>query len=288
MLSGICVVAFRAWSPEDESLKLSSARDDFRFLASGNSIWDGSVWSLGVIAPSLFKVFYSFAGLENVTNVLNEVKNPVRTLRSVTITALLTAVVLYLLINVAFFLVVPLDEVKSSGELIAALFFEKVFGDTLGRRILPIMVALSGMGNVMVVTFALARLNQEIARTGLIPFSRILSSTAPFGSPLGGLLVHYVPSFLVIVIPSGDIYSFILEVEGYPSQFFSVAVCVGLLILRFQRPDLHRPYKAFTPGVIIHIALSLVLISAPFFPSEAQKSRGVFWSAAYAIVGLSM
>lgn len=65
---------------------------------------------------------------------------------------------LYVLVNVAYFLVVPLDEIKESGEMIAALFFERVFGQAVGRTILPLAVAVSAAGNVMVVTFALVGL----------------------------------------------------------------------------------------------------------------------------------
>jgi amino acid transporter len=122
---------------------------------TGPDLWKDTDWSWGIISTSLFKVFYSFAGLNNVNNVLNEVRNPVRTLKSVSITALITATILYILVNIAYFIVVPLDEVKSSGELIAALFFEKCFGPRLGKTLLPLAVALSGAGNVMVVTFAL-------------------------------------------------------------------------------------------------------------------------------------
>lgn len=125
---------------------------------TGPDLWKDTDWSWGIISTSLFKVFYSFAGLNNVNNVLNEVRNPVRTLKSVSITALITATILYILVNIAYFIVVPLDEVKSSGELIAALFFEKCFGPRLGKTLLPLAVALSGAGNVMVVTFALVRI----------------------------------------------------------------------------------------------------------------------------------
>jgi amino acid transporter len=118
-------------------------------------LWDDSSWSWGVIATSLFKVFYSFAGLDNAANVMNEVKQPVRTLRSVALTALVTACGMYLLINVAYFLVVPIEEIRGSGELIAALFFERLFGENFGRIILPTAVALSAVGNVMVVAFAM-------------------------------------------------------------------------------------------------------------------------------------
>ncbi|KAK4618239.1 High-affinity methionine permease [Fulvia fulva] len=219
---------------------------------------------------------------------MNEVKDPVRTLKSVSLTALATACAMYALVNVAYFLVVPLDEVCSSGELIAALFFERVFGQAFGRRILPLMVALSGVGNVMVVTFALARLNQEIARTGLIPGGRLLSTTKPFGSPLGGLIIHWIPSALVLTIPSGDVYSFILEVEGCPGQIVALATAIGRIWLRFNRPDLHRPYKAWIPGVLVRSCIAVALLLAPFFPSEIQKAKGLIGGTAYALAGIAI
>lgn len=127
-----------------------------------NGLWQGSNWNWGVISTAFFKVWYSYNGLQKVNNVLNEVKNPVKTLRSATSAALLSACLLYLLINIAYFLVVPIDEIKDSGELIAALFFERVFGAQTGRVLLPLAVAVSAAGNVMVVTFShvCAMLNQ--------------------------------------------------------------------------------------------------------------------------------
>jgi amino acid transporter len=116
----------------------------------------------------------------------------------------------------------------------------------------------------------------------------MLSTTAPFGSPLGGLIVHYIPSILVITIPTGDVYSFILEVEGYPGQIIALSIAVGLIWLRYKRPDLHRPYKAWLPGVLMRITVALALIAAPFFPSQAQRQKGVFGSIAYALVGISI
>lgn len=105
---------------------------------------------------------------------------------------------------------------------------------------------------------------------------------------MGGLLVHYIPSLLVIALPpSGEVYSFILEVEGYPGQFMALAVGGGLLWLRFKRPDLKRPFKAWVPAVILRISLSLALLAAPFFPPKVKPSNGLFY-ATYAIVGVSM
>nr|POE47885.1 high-affinity methionine permease [Quercus suber] len=286
ILSGMFVVLIRQDERDSSSSDMPFTTSQFDW--SWNGLWAGTIWSWGAIATSILKVFYSFAGLNNITNVMNEVKDPKRTLKSVALTALATACSVYLLINIAYFSVVPLEEVKSGGELIAALFFERVFGQDVGRKFLPMMVALGCMGNVMVVTYALARLNQEIARTGLIPFSKILSSNAPFGSPLGGLILHYIPSILVITIPTGDIYSLILEVEGYPAQILSFATGFGLIWLRYKRADLHRPYKAWIPAIVTHMGFAGALILAPFFPSKAQSAKGVLGGAAYALIGIAV
>ncbi|UZP38412.1 hypothetical protein NXS19_006228 [Fusarium pseudograminearum] len=245
-------------------------------------LWDDSNWSWGVIATSLFKVFYSFAGLDNAANVMNEVKHPVRTLRSVALTALAMSCGMYMLINVAYLLVVPIGEIRESGELIAALFFERLFGASFGRVVLLTAVALSAVGNVMVVAFAMARTKQEIARQGFIPYSSILSSSRPFNSPLGGFFVHYIPSFLVMVLPpSNTIYSFILDIEGYAGQLIGLAVAIGLVKLRLQRPDLKRPFKAWMIAVGLRIAMSCALIVAPFFPPLDYE--GDMFYATYAV-----
>jgi amino acid transporter len=106
---------------------------------------------------------------------------------------------------------------------------------------------------------------------------------------MGGLIVHYIPSFLVIALPpSGDVYSFILEVEGYPGQVFALAGSIGLLWLRYKRPDIKRPFKAWVLAVVLRIGLSLALLAAPFFPPKEGTSTGGIWYATYAVVGISM
>lgn len=281
----------------------TSSRTNAEALSLARS-FEGSNWDLVALSTSIFKVTYSFVGYDNVNNVLNEVRDPIRTLKTMAPAALLTVTVFYLMLNVAYFIVVPLGEIRSSGELIAALFFQKIFGASVGSTLLPILVAVSAAGNVMVVTFALvkiprithvkkvmtkcvqARLNQEIARQGFLPFANYLSSSYPFNAPLGGLLVHYIPSILVIVLPpQQDVYAFILDVEGYAGQMLAMAICVGTLWLRRSRPDLKRPFKAWMVAIWLRIALSACLIVAPFVPPKDGQGDVGFWYATYAVVG---
>ncbi|KAI2726412.1 hypothetical protein DTO012A7_2179 [Penicillium roqueforti] len=255
---------------------------------SWDSLWEGSNWSWSLLSSALFKVYYSYAGLSNVNNVLSEVHDPVNIVKTVCPTALVTAGGLYFLANLSYFLVIPLEEIKNSGELVGALLFERLFGDQVGKIFFPLAIAISAAGNVMVVTFGLARVNQEIARQGFLPWQNILSSSRPFGTPLGGLIVHYIPSMLVLALPpQGDVYNFILDLEGYPGQMFALAITVGLLIVRYREPDLPRPFKAWLPAVWLRVVVCLILLVAPFVPPPNWRDLDLFY-ATYPLVGIGI
>ena len=135
-------------------LPQTSSRQNAEAL-SLTRLFEGSNWDIVALSTAIFKVSYSFAGYDNVNNVLNEVKDPVRTLKTMAPAALLTVAVFYIILNIAYFIVVPLEEIRNSGELIAALFFERIFGAGVASTLLPILIAVSAAGNVMVVTYAL-------------------------------------------------------------------------------------------------------------------------------------
>lgn len=149
-LTGLWIILLR---PYGDSIGTLQSAYDHPF--AWDTLWEGSNWSWSLLSTSLFKVLYSYAGLNNANNVLNDVQSPVRTLKTVCPAALLTACGLYLVANVSYFLVVPLDEIKNSGELVGALLFERLFGDRIGKTLFPLAIAVSAAGNVMVVTFAL-------------------------------------------------------------------------------------------------------------------------------------
>nr|POE99551.1 high-affinity methionine permease [Quercus suber] len=156
---------------------------------------------------------------------------------------------------------------------------EKVFG-LAGQKIISVLIAISAFGNVMTVTFAQARVNQELAKEGVIPFPRFWASNWPFGSPGAGLLLHWIPSFLVILaVPFGDAYSFILDVEGYPASVIGFFVVLALFWLRHAKSELARPFRCWTPIALCYMAAQMFLIVAPFLrPSDGTgDTRLPYW-----------
>lgn len=145
-----------------------------------------------------------------------------------------------------------------------------------------VFVALSALGNVMTVTFAMSRVNQELAKEGVLPWPKFWASTWPFGSPSGGLLLHFIPSFIVIaVVPFGDAYSFIIDLEGYPMAIVYAFVVAALIILRWKAPNLPRPFKVWWPVIGFFGLGQCFLLVVPLMrpPGDKEVTSLPYWLA---------
>lgn len=101
--------------------------------------------------PKQVKSHHSFVGWHNAFNVLGEVKgrDPVRTVRKASGLSLAVSTILFFFINVAYVAAVPAEEIRKSGQLVAVLFFQRVFGESFGTKVFPLLVALSCFGNIV-------------------------------------------------------------------------------------------------------------------------------------------
>ncbi|KAN0073754.1 Amino acid permease domain containing protein [Tylopilus felleus] len=245
--------------------KTHIANPEFNFIDA----FAGSSRSSGDYATATFKVLNAYAGWSNVNYVLNNVRNPVRTLKIAGPLGLGICAALYLLANIAYFSSATKAEIESSGVTVAALFFKNVFG-AAAERALSVFVALSALGNVVTITFAASRVNQELAKEGIpLPFgNKFWASNWPTGkSPLPGLIIHLIPSVIVILGPPTQVvYPFILDVEGYPTQIINFFIVIGLFWMRWKRPDIPRPFKVWLPLAVFYLAAAVFLMIAPFLP----------------------
>jgi len=154
------------------------------------------------------------------------------------------------LANVAYFAAATKQEIRKSGVTVASLFFGKVFG-TEAQKALSAIVALSALGNVITVTYAASRVNQELAKEGVpLPFgNRFWASNWPTGkSPLPGLIVHLIPSVIVIIAPPPAVaYPFILDVEGYPQQIINLFYSCGTILAQVEEASCQPTIQSVAP-----------------------------------------
>ncbi|CAK7232611.1 hypothetical protein SBRCBS47491_008331 [Sporothrix bragantina] len=289
---------------------MSTARRNFQ------DIWAGSSSQPYDYATALLKVIYCFRGYSTANQVLSDVKDPVRTLRVAAPLALVLVSLSYLAINVAFFLVVDKDEFRSAGVVVAGIFFRNLFGDGIGARVLPIFVIISAAGNIAATSFAQARVNEELAKDGLLPFASFWTTTSTLvaaegevdprspsqaardsqtrprmPTPSRGLLLHWIVSVAVIVVPPpGKVYSFLVDIGGYPVSIISVAIAVGLLYLKSTRLERWvSPWPAPWFAIVPFVASNCLLLILPWIPpANGLGENDRFASYAYPTTALAV
>lgn len=227
------------------------------------------------IVNALYNVIWSYVGYSNANYALGEVKNPVRVLKFAAPVAFILLAIVYMFVNIAYFAVVPRDQIASSGTILAGLFFRYAFGET-AEKACSVFVALSALGNVMSVIFSQGRIIQQLGREGVLPFSKFFATLRPFKTPFVGLMQHWIICCITIVAPpAGDAYNFILNLISYPLNVVNTAVGSGLLYLHWKcwrgKFIWNPPIRATVPVIAFFSLSSLYLIVAPYIPPSAGQ-----------------
>lgn len=183
-------------------------------------------------------------------------------------------------------MVVPAAEQFEVGQdTVAALFFARIFGKGNAIRIQNSFMAFSSFGNILVQTFTASRVKQEIAKEGILPYTKFFAGNKTLvpsflkdrwgmqdATPVGALLLHWIFTvFLIAATSSGNtddsyrifvsLYSFVVD------AFFGLAIGLGILVLRLN-PGSHWSRKS-TSNKYISFCTALVFTLANSFPVVA-------------------
>ncbi|CAI5757129.1 unnamed protein product [Candida verbasci] len=243
---------------------------DFQPTGNFSHAFEGESPSGFGIVNALYNVIWSYVGYSNANYALGEIKNPTRVLKWAAPIAFISLGVIYMFVNIAYFAVVPKEEIANSGRILAASFFKHAFGDQ-AEKAASVFVALSAWGNVMSVIFSQGRIIQQLGREGSLPFSRFFASSRPFNTPFVGLMQHWIICIITIIAPPpGDAYNFILNLISYPLNVVNTAISAGLIYLYYKKAkgqlSWNPPLKASLPVTIFFFLSSLYLIAAPYIP----------------------
>lgn len=277
-------------------------RENFTKGAFTPTMTDAASWS-----NSLMLCMYSFSGFEQPFYVLAETKRPRRYFPKYTVLAMIIAIVLYLGVNISYLLVVDKDKilVEKPKQDLASLFFEGLFqeGDRRASRAMAALIAVSITGNLIVMTFTAARVKQEIAKEGILPYSLFFATSyaTPYGwwqkrtslreladseveqAPTAAFLLHWVTSiFLVLVtIPIEDprmAYSALVSLYSYTMvTLLGCWVASGLLMIKIQVEKWHwqerrryRPWLSPVHAIVYALATTFMLVAAFLKPGEGS------------------
>ena len=224
--------------------------------------WSGVLRGAGVI-------FFAYIGFDAVSVAAQEAKNPQRDMPIGILGSLVVCTILYILVSGVMVGLVPYREMLGSPApmVVAIRAAEAASGGSTLLRIMTMLVelgAIAGLSSVMVVLMmAQPRIFYSMSRDGLLPpFARKIHPrfrTPHITSIITGVIVALAAGFT----PIGALG----ELVSIGTLLAFVIVSIGVIFLRYRRPDLHRPFKTpFVPFIPILSALVsfALMLGLPF------------------------
>jgi APA family basic amino acid/polyamine antiporter len=221
---------------------------------------------LMVVGGTMTGSLFSADAWNNVTFTAGEVKDPRRTLAWSMALGTSLVICLYLLANVAYLAVLPINGAPTGTPVfqhgianavedrVGTALMESAF-PVWGPCIMALAIMVSTFGCVNGLILMGARLYYAMARDGL--FFQAVGRLNRQGVPATGLALQGIWSSILVF--SGT-YSNLLNYVIFAALMFYVLTIAGLFALRRKRPNAERPYRAFGYPVVPAIYGFLCLV----------------------------
>jgi len=194
---------------------------------------------LGAYATSLIFVMFCYSGWNAAAYVAGEIDAPQRNLPRALLIGTGIVLLLYLGLNAVYFYGASVDELAGKADvgLVAA---RNLFG-SVGVGLVVCVLSVSLLASASAMTIAGPRVT--FAMAGDVPlFGRLGRADPKTGAPRLALLVQGVVTSVLVL--SGRIDQ-IQQYAGFTLALFSSLAVSCVLVLRWRRPDLPRPFRTF-------------------------------------------
>jgi basic amino acid/polyamine antiporter, APA family len=237
--------------------------------------------ALGAMASAMVGSIFSSDAWNNVTFIAGEIKNPKRNIGLSLFFGTLIVTVIYVLANVVYLAVVPVNELAfAKDNRVALSASEAIFGSN-GTIIIAVMIMISTFGCNNGLILAGARVYYTMANDKL------------FFKQAGTLNKNSVPEWALwiqCVVASGlclsGKYGDLLDMVSFVVVIFYVLTIIGIFILRKKMPNAERPYKAFGYPVlpVLYILMAIAFCTLLII----YKPEYVKWGLVITLAGIPL
>ncbi|MDX5418689.1 MAG: amino acid permease [Hymenobacteraceae bacterium] len=250
--------------------------NDTAVQANFTDLWGSAATASGETPPvgmalitaigiAMVGALFSADSWNNIGFSGDEIVNPKRTIVLSMVIGSAIVMGLYLIINLVYLLVLPLNGDPNATDVMAqgikyasndrvATAVAEVIGGYPATVAIAILIMISTFGCNNGAILSGARVYYAIAKDGL--FFRKMGNLNKNGVPAAALWLQCVWACLLCL--SGT-YNDLLDYVIFAVMLFYILTIIGVFVLRVKRPDLKRPYKAF--GYPILPALYIILAS---------------------------
>ncbi|HPS46165.1 MAG TPA: amino acid permease [Bacteroidales bacterium] len=227
-------------------------------------------------AISLIFVSYAYSGWNASAYMAGEIENPQKNLPKSILSGTLIVMVLYILLNFIFLYTVPIAEMADSQGNpiieIGALSAGKIFGNT-GGNIMSLVISILLISTISSMVLAGPRVTMTIGED--IVALKFFAGKNKKGIPVIAIILQSLIALILIFTSSFDA---VLTYLGFTLTLFTTLTVLGLFILRINKPDLPRPFKAWgypiTPAIFILLNLGIIYHSLTSKLAESLAGLG--------------
>jgi basic amino acid/polyamine antiporter, APA family len=221
---------------------------------------------LAGLALALSKALFAYDAWYNVTFAAEEVHDSRRTLPYSLLLGTVVVTAVYVLANLAYLVVLPVDQIASVEDDRVAVAVGTVLFGNLGAKLVIAAVLVSTFGCLNGLILSGARLCYAMARDGL--FLRSCANLRPrTGTPATALVYQGVVSIALTFTGS---YSGLLTYTMFASVLFTGLMVAAVYRLRFKQPDLPRPYRCWgypvTPALYLAMCVAFLVCVIEAYP----------------------
>jgi len=207
--------------------------------------------SVGGVTAAAALVFFAFIGFDEVITLAEETRDPTRVVPRALLGALAVSTLLYVAVAIAALSVLGPEALAASPRPLA-----DVMAHSLGARaadVVTVIAALSTFNTSLLALTAASRLFYGIGNSGALP-RRLTAINRRTHAPVTAIVVSAVAAGCFVL--AGDI-AVVAGVTDFAIYVVFIAVNSAVIILRYRRPDLDRPFRS--PGRIGRLPVLPVL-----------------------------
>lgn len=213
---------------------------------------------------ALITIMYAYSGWNGTVYIAGEIKNPERNLPRALFFGTILIIVIYIGMNVVYLISSPGKEIISdTSYAIGAMAAKNLFGQSISPYVdLSIVIIL--LSSVSVQMMIGPRVAFAMAKDGAI-FHSLEGVNSRFQTPVLAIVVQMVIAVIYVFIGFNYILSMLIYM-GFALSIFPLMSVIGMVYLRYARPDINRPFKVplFPLIPIIFILLTIVILVTTF------------------------